>query len=280
LSIDAAETVRKLAARLHDETLRISAIKARDPREPEKRKKEQAEVKLALIWRRIFRKQAEKSRQWLEQILPGLEQATKAAKKPKPPEWIWDLDEEDYQDLLDALEDAHLGGIDLFKASPAGAMGIDYTLVNSRAAAYARRYAFDLIHDIDDTSRQALQDAIEAFVKTPGMTVGDVWRSLPYDEQRAQMIATTEITRAYAEGNKEAGEEMQRQYPDVQVIEIWFTNNDEKVCDICGPLDGVEVPLDDPFPSNGGVDVFGEPLMRPPAHPNCRCWSSTSTKIK
>jgi len=43
---------------------------------------------------------------------------------------------------------------------------------------------------------------------------------------------------------------------------VWQTSGDEKVCEICGPLDGkAEDEWDDP--------------EGPPAHVNCRCWMTT-----
>lgn len=45
----------------------------------------------------------------------------------------------------------------------------------------------------------------------------------------------------------------------------WFTANDERVCPLCAPLDGVSVPLNEQF-------VVGDQKMwAPGAHPKCRC---------
>jgi hypothetical protein len=47
--------------------------------------------------------------------------------------------------------------------------------------------------------------------------------------------------------------------PDLEVVvwTVWRTAADERVCPVCGPLDGME------WPSDVGP--------QPPAHPNCRC---------
>lgn len=45
----------------------------------------------------------------------------------------------------------------------------------------------------------------------------------------------------------------------------WITADDERVCAVCGPLDGVAVPLADSF------EVGGRRLIAPGVHPNCRC---------
>lgn len=48
-------------------------------------------------------------------------------------------------------------------------------------------------------------------------------------------------------------------FPELEVVAwtVWRTAADERVCPVCGPLDGQE------WPSDAG------PM--PPAHPNCRC---------
>jgi hypothetical protein len=52
-----------------------------------------------------------------------------------------------------------------------------------------------------------------------------------FGEKRAELIAVTEVTRAFAEGNmvawRESGVIQKRR---------WNTANDELVCPICGPL--------------------------------------------
>lgn len=79
-----------------------------------------------------------------------------------------------------------------------------------------------------------------------------------FNETRARRIATTEVTRAYAEGNNQA-------WTASGVVDEkeWTTSADEKVCSVCGPLDERRVPLDEGFTD----DIFN-----PPAHPQCRCW--------
>ena len=45
----------------------------------------------------------------------------------------------------------------------------------------------------------------------------------------------------------------------------WITAHDELVCPVCAPLDKVEVPLSEPFVTNG-MKIYA-----PGVHPNCRC---------
>jgi hypothetical protein len=46
---------------------------------------------------------------------------------------------------------------------------------------------------------------------------------------------------------------------------VWITANDEKVCSICGPLDGMSAPVGEKFTTESGK------VWTPPAHVNCRC---------
>lgn len=238
-----------------------AAIKRRDKREPGRKEKEEAEERLARLFRRAFRKQKEKVQQWMDTTY--FERAEK--RLPEFPDI--DFEDDEYQDLIEEMLKAAKGGVSLFGT---GKPIIDYTLTNKEAARWAREYVYDLVKGINDTTRDVLRDAVGAFVDTPGMTISDVMRQLPFDEERAQRVAVTEITRAYAEGEMIAGRELQKEFPGVRIVKIWFTNNDDRVCDICGPLDGVEVELGEKW--EGDLD-------QPPAHVNCRCWMETTTAL-
>lgn len=84
--------------------------------------------------------------------------------------------------------------------------------------------------------------------------------------QRALLIARTETIAAsnagqqlqWAQAVKDGllrGNEMQR----------WVVAFDERLCKVCRALHGQKVALGQPFISMNG------PVLRPPAHPNCRC---------
>jgi hypothetical protein len=49
-------------------------------------------------------------------------------------------------------------------------------------------------------------------------------------------------------------------------LKMWRTAEDERVCEVCGPLDKVTIPLKDRF-----VTVTGEKFYAPGIHPSCRC---------
>jgi hypothetical protein len=80
------------------------------------------------------------------------------------------------------------------------------------------------------------------------------------------MVAVTEVTRAYAEGNRRSAKE----YEDQELftwVRTWRTNNDDLVCELCGPLHGKTAEgTDGEYPLGGG--------QGPPRHPRCRCWET------
>lgn len=142
------------------------------------------------------------------------------------------------------------------------AIGIGmWELANNAAAEWALSYGYELVRGLLSTTRKRLQTEIAEYVLN-SETIGQLTRRLTagdvFGESRARMIAVTEVTRAYAEGNRAA-------WKASGVIEgrEWRTNADELVCPVCGPLAGQVAGLDDTF--EGGI-------AGPPAHPRCRCW--------
>ena len=117
--------------------------------------------------------------------------------------------------------------------------------------------------------------------------------------QRAEMIAITEVTRVYAEGNLASWRST-----GLVSAKRWNTAKDERVCLICRPLSGQIVSLDGGFTTevsgfeareiipemvhdrdiynwNGhpvtliekfGITFYQIGITAPPAHPRCRCW--------
>lgn len=258
-------TVRKVSGVLSEYySIELATKAKRDRREPGRKEKVAAEEAIALAVARHFRRQKLLIR---DKLSTGFWNRKATA----PPIYLDDLmvgDDDFLAELLRILTNAAKHGIRLFAESTP--LQIDWSLTNSKAADWAHQYAYDLIKGIDQTTRDLTADAITRFVQTPGMTIGDVMNALPFGESRASMIATTEITRAYAEGNQQAGLDLQAEYPGVRVVKMWFTNNDDLVCPICGPLDGKQVEL---------RAEFAPGLNNPPAHPNCRCWNTTTTAL-
>jgi SPP1 gp7 family putative phage head morphogenesis protein len=148
-------------------------------------------------------------------------------------------------------------------------LDILWDLANADAAQWAITYGSQLVTGIQDATRRRIAAEVRDYVNN-SMTIGQLRDRIigasaqetagPFSRARARTIAVTETTRAYAEGNMAAW----RQSGVIQRKE-WQTNADELVCPICGPLQGVIVPMNERF--------YGR-LDGPPAHPNCRCWIS------
>lgn len=249
------------------------SLKRRDKREPGRLEKERMEDRLFMVMRRHFKKQLAQLKERLIQNYPSRKDSG------IPPIPIDDIingedDDEYVASVIRVIGLSAVGGMNLFKENIN--LGIDYTLINDRALDWARNYTYDLISKhtggIDATTREAVSGAIQRFVDTPGFTIGDAIDQLSnyFSDERARMIATTEITRAYGQGNQIAAEKLKEDFPDITVVKTWHTNNDDRVCDICGPLEGKEVSVDEDFDTE---------IDEPPAHINCRCWTTMSTKI-
>lgn len=232
-------------------------IKARDGREPGLAEKMRLERWLQDLFKRRLQAQ-----------LNAMRYEYKIAKPKKLPPIPGEKDF--FTELISALLTGVSEGINLF--SETVSIGIDFETPNAYAAKWVEKYSFDLIKGIDETSLEVVRRAIDGFVGEVGYTIGDVIDLIePYfGDVRASMIAVTETTRAFAEGQLMAAEELRKEFPDVQIYKTWFTNNDDLVCDVCGPLDGQEVPIDEPFSS--GDD-------KPPSHVNCRCWIEYNTRV-
>ena len=138
-------------------------------------------------------------------------------------------------------------------------VGVDWNLVNSAASNWAQQYSFELVTGINNTSRQAIQRAVSAYY-TEGMTQGQLEERLSriYSPVRAEMIARTEVTRAAVQGEWAFVREIRQQ--GIEMVEVWKTRNDDRVCPICGPRHNKK--------RGDGWDSDNEP----PAHPRCRCW--------
>jgi SPP1 gp7 family putative phage head morphogenesis protein len=159
-------------------------------------------------------------------------------------------------------------GVKGYTANEVRVVATDWEMVNQAVldwvlggqGAFGTGYGDVLAAALAQTSEGVMRAEIGEWIRN-GLPLRDLIEALEttvFSRERAELIAVTEVTRAYAEGNRAAWEAG-------GIIEQreWQTANDELVCPICGPLQGVIVGLDEEFP--GG-------LSGPPAHPRCRCW--------
>lgn len=137
--------------------------------------------------------------------------------------------------------------------------GFNWTLANQAAAEWVERYTVQLYDGISQTTNRRLTTAIADWIEN-GDTLTDLRRELEpiFGRQRAELIASTEVTRAYAEANELAYRES-----GIASGREWRTAEDERVCPVCGPLEGEQRPFG---------QSFGDGVNNPPAHPRCRCW--------
>jgi SPP1 gp7 family putative phage head morphogenesis protein len=166
--------------------------------------------------------------------------------------------------LFPLVQDAALIGAE--NAISELGIGVDWQLVNKAVKKWAKKYSGELVGGITDTTKDILQKKLADWIES-GKPLGDLIKDIEpmFDAPRAKMIATTEVTKAFSEGN-------QASWKASEVVDgkKWMTAQDDLVCPICGPLSEVEADL------NG--DFEGE-YDGPPAHPNCRCWLSPVIKL-
>ena len=128
------------------------------------------------------------------------------------------------------------------------------------ASAQAAAYSYELVSGLTETTRKVVAGAMVQWAATPGMTREQLERLLrpAFGPVRAEMIAVTEVTRSasmatdyYQRYLLEHGIDMER---------WWDTNNDDRVCLVCGPLHNQpEAVWIERFPKGS------------PAHVKCRC---------
>ncbi len=267
--------------------IRETADGTRDPLAVEK-DTDEAEWQQAL--EQFFQEQAARIRARLEKGIPK----SRKAHPRFPAKALEDLDNRlsdafwanEDRELLAVMQPRLVNGAQAGAAGLAATMdaltiGVDWTLVNAEAAKWAREYAGQLIGvntgGINATTRRRVGERIAEFIETPGMTMGDLFDRLnasdfSFGPVRAQMIAVTEVTRSYWEGNK-AGSRWVEDEGYFKWRKTWRTLKDELVCVLCEPLDDKSVDgIDTPFP--GGAEDG------PPRHVNCRCFVTQSPIIE
>jgi SPP1 gp7 family putative phage head morphogenesis protein len=142
--------------------------------------------------------------------------------------------------------------------------GFDWTLTNAAAREWAQQYSGQLISGIDQTSQRMVRQAVSRWIDNGEpleALIQDL--SIVYGRSRAELIASTEVTRAFWSGNMIA-------YRESGVVDIveHRTASDEIVCPQCGPLHGRRTSLSNPQMMHPGGTAYHEL----PIHPRCRCW--------
>lgn len=155
-------------------------------------------------------------------------------------------------------------------------IAFDYTLAHEVARAWALTYTDDLLNQLGTTSGRLVGQAVARWFEN-GEPLQKLINDLDpvFGRKRAQLIATTEVTRAAAEGTR-AG------YKQSGVITelVWQTARDERTCPYCGALNGKVVGIDTSFSDALPEDLRAKVgrFQLPPAHPRCRCWVTPSIR--
>lgn len=195
-----------------------------------------------------------------------------------------------------ALERALTEGVDLGAAYGISALDdagftFDWKLPHREAQNWAKGYSYELVSGITKTTHDLLQDAVSNWIGNGADLRGLRGELEPvFGRKRAEMIASTEVTRAFSHGSHN----IFRASGVVSHMQ-WLTSNDERVCPICGPLGGVQftekgakptgllqqwksgvgTEIDGQFEHPGGAGgaaaFTGLQFGLPPAHPRCRC---------
>lgn len=172
---------------------------------------------------------------------------------------------EQEQKLYDVLSRALQDGVDLGVSAAVQGLestgfGFDYTLANEAARQFAIEHTGKLITRITDTTERGVRNNVARWIEN-----GEPLEALSHDLQvyfgraRAESVAITEVTAAYAQGNLITWQESG------VVAEVeWRTSADEIAgkCKICKPRHKQRAPLSKPEIDGIGI----------PGHVRCRCW--------
>lgn len=162
-----------------------------------------------------------------------------------------------YRAMIAAMEDGVLMGIDVGMAQLP--IAVDWTLVNESAMRWAREYSYELIRNINGTTRRAIRQHITNWIESGDPLEALNQKLMPLlGRKRAELVASTEVTRAFAEGTERIAAASGlniipprekppkhprcrcwmtlRQQKDGRWAWVWQTANDERVCPFCGPM--------------------------------------------
>jgi len=157
----------------------------------------------------------------------------------------------------------------------ANVSGVDWTMINQDSLSWLHEHLDILLVHLDQTSAIIVQNQVSNWINNglPISALRDNLTRYGFSENRAESIAVTEVTRVYAEGNRQAFK-----HAPFQVAMQWNTAVDEIVCQICRPLNGsvkdVNESFFDELPDDVKQKLNDRTFEVMPAHVRCRCWLS------
>lgn len=144
-------------------------------------------------------------------------------------------------------------------------LNINWAMANVHVLEWAARESEAIFAELLGTNAKELSAELTLWLES-GAPLSDLKKTLSkgrwFGKARGKMIAVTEVTRAYNEGNMAAYRES-----GVVTGKEFQTARDEHVCSICAPLDGKITELEGTFETPFGIENF----QKPPVHVNCRC---------
>lgn len=217
---------------------------------------------------------------------------------------LWQALESELDSHLRApLREALLGGAGV--ADNRLSTPLRFDLTNPAAVRAVDDTVANLVRDITAESRMAIQDLVRQSVQgafdvrqlarqvqgsigltsqyavaveryrtrlvDQGMAEGRaLTRSQAYADRllryRATTIARTEVIRATNAGQQAVWNDAQQEgLLPLGSQREWIVTPDDRLCELCAPMEGQVVGLQEPFQSDEG------PVDYPPLHPNCRC---------
>jgi hypothetical protein len=139
---------------------------------------------------------------------------------------------------------------------------------NPHAIAAAKKHAATLIKDITKVSKKRIHDAVVAhfesgLARKTFIAMKAIILKAVGDDDRARLIARTEIMRVANMGQREAWDQaVKAGMLDSTARRVWIATPIGP-CDACRDLDGETADLDGQYPDPGGDG----PIL----HPACRC---------
>lgn len=133
-------------------------------------------------------------------------------------------------------------------------LAVSFDQVNQRVLDLSGQFTNQWWGELEQQTREGMRTAIQTHIES-GAPIRSLNKNLEplFGKARAEVIARTEVTRLYAEGNRAA-------YADSGIDTVeWRTVRDARVDPICDALQGKRMTL-------------GKEEEVPPAHPRCRCW--------
>lgn len=156
----------------------------------------------------------------------------------------------------------------------------DIEMMTPAAKAALERALSLLSESYNDTTKQLLKVKLEQGL-ADGLGLEEITKSVNEvfdycDEVRAGQVARTETFRIANESTKEA-------WKNTGVVKTikWYTAEDERVCEFCGPMSEKVISIDDNFFSKGdsvegseggNLDLTYDDVGNPPLHVGCRCY--------